>query len=316
MGIVQSLQTAVNVVAPMFLMLALGCLLRMGGLLDRETLERLNNVCFKVFLSLLLYYNIYTADVADIFNPRLLGFALLLQAAVWGLLFLTVPRFEKSNKRRGAMIQGIGRTNFVIFGTAIGTALCGEGNIGPISLLVAAVVPFYNVLAVIALEIFRGGRVRPLTLARSVAANPYIVAAAAALVTLLLGVRLPEFVESAVRDLTRCATPLTLIVLGGLFNFGAVRGNLRQIAAAVVCRLVVVPALALPVCIWAGFRGVELVGLVSMLIAPTAASSFNMAQSMDSDADLAGHLVVFTSLFSVLTMFLWIFGLGAAGYIF
>lgn len=107
----QSLQTAVNVVAPMFLMLALGCLLRMGGLLDRETLERLNNVCFKVFLSLLLYYNIYTADVADIFNPRLLGFALLLQAAVWGLLFLTVPRFEKSNKRRGAMIQGIGRTN-------------------------------------------------------------------------------------------------------------------------------------------------------------------------------------------------------------
>lgn len=221
-GIVQSLQTAVNVVAPMFLMLALGCLLRMGGLLDRETLERLNNVCFKVFLSLLLYYNIYTADVADIFNPRLLGFALLLQAAVWGLLFLTVPRFEKSNKRRGAMIQGIGRTNFVIFGTAIGTALCGEGNIGPISLLVAAVVPFYNVLAVIALEIFRGGRVRPLTLARSVAANPYIVAAAAALVTLLLGVRLPGFVESAVRDLTRCATPLTLIVLGGLFNFGAV----------------------------------------------------------------------------------------------
>ena len=205
----QSLQTAVNVVAPMFLMLALGCLLRIGGLLDRGALERLNNVCFKVFLSLLLYYNIYTADVADVFNPRLLGFALLLQMAIWGILFLTVPRFEKSDKRRGAMIQGIGRTNFVIFGTAIGTALCGEGNIGPISLLVAAVVPFYNVLAVIVLEIFRGGRVRFKALARSVAANPYIIAAAAALATLLFGVRLPGFVESAVRDLTRCATPLT-----------------------------------------------------------------------------------------------------------
>lgn len=83
----QSLQTAVNVVAPMFLMLALGCLLRIGGLLDRGALERLNNVCFKVFLSLLLYYNIYTADVADVFNPRLLGFALLLQMAIWGILF-------------------------------------------------------------------------------------------------------------------------------------------------------------------------------------------------------------------------------------
>ena len=152
-------EAGTKLLLPMFLMLALGCLLRIGGLLDRGALERLNNVCFKVFLSLLLYYNIYTADVADVFNPRLLGFALLLQMAIWGILFLTVPRFEKSDKRRGAMIQGIGRTNFVIFGTAIGTALCGEGNIGPISLLVAAVVPFYNVLAVIVLEIFRGGRV-------------------------------------------------------------------------------------------------------------------------------------------------------------
>ena len=46
----QSLQTAVNVVAPMFLMLALGCLLRIGGLMDRGALERRNNVCFTVFL--------------------------------------------------------------------------------------------------------------------------------------------------------------------------------------------------------------------------------------------------------------------------
>ncbi len=41
----------------------------------------------------------------------------------------------------------------------IGTALCGEGNLGSISLLIATIVPVQNVLSVILLELCReGGR--------------------------------------------------------------------------------------------------------------------------------------------------------------
>ncbi|EQG58731.1 putative malate transporter domain protein [Clostridioides difficile DA00149] len=44
-----------------------------------------------------------------------------------------------------------------------------------------------------------------------------------------------------------------------------------------------------------------------MLSAPTAVSSFTMAQQMDSDSELAGQIVVFTSGFSIITVFLIIF---------
>lgn len=44
----------------------------------------------------------------------------------------------------------------------------------------------------------------------------------------------------------------------------------------------------LPITIWMGFRGVELVGLMGMFVAPTAVASFNMAHAMDADYDLAG----------------------------
>ena len=44
-----------------------------------------------------------------------------------------------------------------------------------------------------------------------------------------------------------------------------------------------------------------------MFGAPTAVSSFTMAQQMDGDSELAGQLVVFSSAFSILTIFIWIF---------
>ena len=43
--------------------------------------------------------------------------------------------------------------------------------------------------------------------------------------------------------------------------------------------------------------------------APTSVSSFSMAQQMGADADLAASMVVFTGMFSCLTIFLWTFAL-------
>ena len=61
-----------------------------------------------------------------------------------------------------------------------------------------------------------------------------------------------------------------------------------------------------------------LAGMVSLMVmmgAPIAVSSFIMAQQQGADADLAGQSVAFTTLFSVFTMFLIIFGLKQMGLI-
>ena len=46
-----------------------------------------------------------------------------------------------------------------------------------------------------------------------------------------------------------------------------------------------------------------------MLASPTAVSSFQMAKEMGGDGDLASQIVVFTSAFSIVTVFFWIFAL-------
>ena len=58
-----------------------------------------------------------------------------------------------------------------------------------------------------------------------------------------------------------------------------------------------------------GFRAETLVPILIYFGAPTAVSSFPMAQQMDGDGELAASLVVFTSALSILTIFLWVFAL-------
>ena len=309
-----SFQTALSAVLPIFVLLALGVLLRRIKMLDVPTLNKLNTLAFKIFLSVSLYYNICTANIAEVFDGHLLVFAIASQFVVLALGLLFAIPTEKTKKRRGALAHGIFHTNFVIFGTLIGTALCGEGNLGSISLLIATIVPTQNVLSVILLELYReGGKVNAKKVLTGVIKNPYVIAALLGFATQLIHLHYPSMVLNIIRDVGRCGTPIALIVMGGLFNFGAIRQNLKPICVGVIARLVVVPMIMVPIAVWMGFRGASMVGLMCMFVAPCATTSFNLASAMDSDADLAAQLVVFTSLFSLLTIFLWIFGLSQLG---
>ena len=64
-----------------------------------------------------------------------------------------------------------------------------------------------------------------------------------------------------------------------------------------------------------GFTGPAIGAIFIVFGAPTAASSYIMAQSMGSDGDLAGEIVVFTTMMSVLSIFVGIAALRGFGII-
>ena len=82
---------------------------------------------------------------------------------------------------------------------------------------------------------------------------------------------------------------------------------MRNLVICVLGRLVVAPLIFVTGGALLGFRGIELATLLVMLAAPTAVSSFTMAQQMDSNGELAAEAVVMTSALSCVTLFLWIF---------
>ncbi|MEG0911477.1 MAG: AEC family transporter [Ruthenibacterium sp.] len=301
-----SFSLAFSVVCPLFLMMALGYFLRRIGLFNEDFLRQLNKLCFNVFLPLILFINVYDSDFSVAFQPRLVIFAILSVLAMFAVLMLLVPRFEKSNLRRGVIIQGIFRSNYILFGLPMAASLFGTSQSGTTAVLIAFVIPLFNLLSVIALEIFRGGKADIKRILTGVLTNPLILGAAAAFVFLLCGIRLPIVLEQTVRDISKIATPLALIILGGSFTFSRLLPNLKPIMAAVSGRLILVPLCFVSLSIAFGFRGMELGALLAMFASPTAVSSFTMAQTMQADDELAGQIVVVGSLCAVITIFFWI----------
>ena len=66
-----------NVVSPLFIVMSLGYYLKHIKLLDSKTLNSMNTVCFKVFLPLLLFYNVYKSDIKSSFNINLILFSVI-----------------------------------------------------------------------------------------------------------------------------------------------------------------------------------------------------------------------------------------------
>ncbi|MDU4890427.1 MAG: AEC family transporter [Clostridium sp.] len=305
----ENLILSLNVVLPLFLTMALGYFLKLIGMFDKKLLDSMNNLVFKAFLPVLLFNNIYKTNLDGALNVKLLSFAFLAVIGTFLVVTFLVPLIEKDNRKRGVMIQGMFRSNFVIFGLTVASAMYDESTVGIIAILVGIIIPTFNVLAVVCLEMFRGGKLNFKQLIKGVITNPLIIASVIGIFFLYFGIKFPTAIENSVNDIAKIATPLSLILLGGSFAFKDVKKYLKPIIITVIGRLVVVPGIVIPISVWAGFRSIDLLGLLLIFASPTAVSSFTMAQKMDGDSDLAAQIVVFTSAFSVLSVFLWIFTL-------
>ncbi len=311
----ENLILSFNVVLPLFLCIMLGYFLRRIRMIDEPLRQGLNKLCFKVFLPIYLFQNISTTDLGAAFNPRLLIFGCAGLILLFCFLMFFIPRVEKENPRRGVLIQAIFRSNFALFGLPVALSLCGQERIGPTSLLLGITVPIFNILAVIALETFRGGKPSVKKMLRGIATNPLIIASLLGIAFNLLGLSLPDAVYKPVNDLGKVATPLSLVALGASFTFSSIKAFRRQLMIGVIGRLVIVPLVMVTLGVLLGFREETLIPILIMFGAPTAVSSFPMAQQMGGDGDLAASLVVFTSGGAILSIFFFVFALKQLGLI-
>ena len=174
-------------------------------------------------------------------------------------------------------------------------------------MLIAVIVPLFNMLAVISLEIFRGSQINIKKILKGVVTNPLIIGAFAGIVFLLIGIKLPTCIMETVEDVSKMATPLGLILLGASFAFSDVKKYLHETIFIVITKLIVVPLIMIPLSVSLGIRGIALLTLTIIYGAPTGVSTFQMAKQMDGDSDLAAQIIVFTSFFCIITMFIWIY---------
>ena len=303
----ENLMISANAVLPMCLIMALGYGTRRLGWIRREEISAINKIAFRIFLPCLLYYNVYCSDLSGSFDPLLMAYAVGGVLLTFGLSLGYTLLTEKLPERRGVMIQGMFRSNYVIMGIPVATALLGADQLGTVSILIAVVVPLFNMLSVVVLEVFRGQKPKPLHILGQIAKNPLVIGSVLGILTLAAGIRLPHILEQTIQNISAIASPLQLFLLGAFFQFSGLKTYRRELVTVSAAKLIVSPGLFLGLGALLGFRGVAFVSLIGIFASPTAVNSFTMAQQMGGDAELAGDIVVTTSAVSILTMFLWVF---------
>lgn len=232
------------------------------------------------------------------------------------LLCFIVPRVVKQENQQGVVIQGIFRSNYVIFGVAVVESMYGSENTVTAAILSAILVPMYNLLAVIALSVFGEKREHDWKkVIGNIVKNPLILASVLGILFSCAGIRLPQAVETTVSDLAKLATPIAFLILGGDFDFSKVKGNLKTAGWVIFVKMIALPAVMIPIIISMGYRNAELLSALLAYQTPVAVSSYIMAQQAGADEQLAGQLVVFSSAASVVTLFVTIFLLRQLGYL-
>ena len=215
------------------------------------------------------------------------------------------------------MVQAFYRSNYAIIGIPLVTLLFGESGGAAAAIVLACTIPIYNASAVVLLTVFvreNGARISVWSIIKKILANPLIDGILLGLICQLIrpylgGWTLKEsnlrFVYRTLENLSRITAPFALIILGGQFRFSAAKRLLPQITVAVLARLVFAPLVGLTaahIC-FPHFSAQEFAALVPLFGSPVAVASAIMANQMHNDGELAGQILVWTTLFSGLTIF-------------
>lgn len=324
---------AMNAILPIILLILFGYLLKRKNFLDEGWFKKGNKLIFRVCLPCMLFVNVYNIESFTDINWSVLAYS---EIAIFAAFFiglamvkLTVP----DNRQKGVILQCVFRSNFAIIGLPLAESLGGAEGKGIAAVLSAFSIPTFNILAVIALTMFLDGedghRANLKDVLLKIAKNPLIIGVACGLAVLGIRSFIPvgpdgslvfslsvsmKFFYDAVNNLSRISSPLALVILGGLFDFAAVKGMLKEIIIGTASRVVVVPLVVIGLSVilsrYTGllsFDATVYPALVALFGSPVAVSSAIMAQEMDNDGVLAGQLVVWTSIASIFTTFLAVF---------
>ena len=310
----ESFLVAFNAVGPFLILLGIGFGAVRLKLTDRDFMNRLNKLNFKLFFPFLMFNNVYGAKPENMPSLKLMLTGALSVMLLVVLLVIIVPKIVKENPRRGVIIQGIFRSNFIIYGIPLTTYVFGAERSSVCGMMILIMVSLFNVAGVVVLEMFReGGKISLKPLLLGIIKNPLLQGCLAGLLFYLLQIRLPAFIASPVSSLAGLATTLALVVLGANLKFEELKKNSRTISVVLIIRLVVLPLIMVPFGYLIGLRGVELFLILMIFGTPVATSSYPMAQNMGGDGQLAGQLVFVSTVASLGTIFLFIFTMSRLG---
>ena len=296
------LMSLLNLQGTMFLLVAIGVVLRRKGVLPEQGKVILTDLVLGVVLPCNIINSFrmeFSFDVLKRF-AIILTVACLIQVVSMVLANTLYTRFQGKQKKVLKYATVVSNAGFM--GNPI-----AEGVFGAEGLMFASVylIPQRIVMWSAGLSYFTESGSKK-ELVKKVVTHPCIVAVYCGLILLITQLPLPEFLGGTIKSVGSCTTPLSMILIGTILaEVDSKTIFSKTVFAYTGVRLILIPLLTLIGCRL--FHIDSLITGVSVLLAgmPAGSSTAILAAKYDGDYKFATKCVVVSTVLSLITIPIW-----------
>lgn len=285
-----------------FVMMAAGFLIRRIHVLEKEAERIITDLVLYVVLPCSIL-NSFQGDQGGLGTGELIS-VLLISIGIQ-LLSLVYAKFafpRETADRRCNLAYAMICSNAGFLGNAV-----SEGVFGTAGLMLTSIylIPQRIMMWSEGLALYSGVSDLRSTV-KKVITHPCVISCFLGVILMVLGIRIPTEVLEPIRQLGRCNTPLTMLIIGMILS----EIDLKHLADKTVLiftlqRLVLMPLIVYLACLLLSVD--KTVTGVSVLLAamPAGATTTMLSAKYNRDPQFATRLVVFTTLCSIPALFAW-----------
>lgn len=297
----QTFQNMVNMQLMMFLLAAIGFLVRRRGIIGSIARKELVNFCLYITLP----FNIFYSFRMEWDSGMLMSFLeVLLLSAGYNVISILISflLYRRADSRRQKPLR---YGTIVSNGGFLGNPVI-EGIYGTDGLFYASVfmLPVRIVMWSIGTSCFMKGSQE--NLVKKVLTHPCIAAIYLGLAAMISGIRFPVFLENTIRGISSCNTPLSMMLIGMMLAEMDPKGMIdRTMAGYTAVRLLLIPAVIF------GITGLlpisPLLRGITVIIAgmPAPVTTALLSAKYDGDEKYATAMIFVSTVLSLVTLPVW-----------
>lgn len=298
-----------SITAPIFIVIAIGFLIRKKNIISEDGVSLLNKLAYNIGLPSLIFLIITNYSLGDIFNVQIVKVIYLTYALLILLTILINFVIKRSGKTKGAIIVSSFRCNMAFVGFPIILAAYGDLALAKASLIVAFLIPV-NIVATIIIFKFYNRREEGMGAGRlllSFVKDPMIIGVISGILFSYFRIPVPEVFHESLDIISAMTVAIALLSIGASFRFVHLKNDFKIVSYAGFNKLILLPAVAFILSTFV-FK-VETFDrnvMVILFATPLAVAAYIMAKELRSNHQLLASALILTTIASALTISAWL----------
>ncbi|MCC9624698.1 AEC family transporter [Thalassospira sp. MA62] len=286
---------------PIFAAILVGAALKRFLIKGTDIWAGIDRLTYYLLLPSLLIVEIYRADFSSGDAGTAVGITLAATLGVSAILLLLRKMITRNTPLFTSIFQGAVRYNSYVL-LAVADALYGSAGLAVAIVYIAVMVIATNMLGVVVLSAFSGGKSNVKRIVTGLIKNPIILAAGAGAVLNISDIHIPTPIENTAALFKTAALPLSLLSVGAGLKFIMDKQALGAIAFATTIKLAILPVVT-GICLYlAGIDGIVLAMGVLYAGMPCAGNAYILARQLNGDPDAMASIITLETLLSALSI--------------